>query len=320
MWSNSKFANKRKAPQMIYINACCQEIYGPYDVDTTVDFLASRTSSIIKVDTTNNPVEITFGDNTNKQQTIYVVDVGGNAGTNALTINGNTHTINGAGTRVLNTDYQASSLMRNGATDFAATDTIQAGGGGADGNAEGALIDVTLTKLFTALNADIPNAGDLEITNADLLAATPSVIVSAGEFYVNGAVLAENRRVIDTLSVQYKYDDATDPAETFIGGLDIPNIGTNLNEVRLYPLPVDGASTTLLQMIDKDDAGLTASSLENLQMNGNINGLYTGGLGINPPHAPANVGKVYSDYVTYEVFYDGINTLFVQSETHISHS
>lgn len=82
----------------------------------TADYTTSKTDSLIPVDTTGGVVTITLSsDHTSQVGSIVIIkDVGGNAGTNAITITTETGTIDGATSITINTNYGSVRLFSDG--------------------------------------------------------------------------------------------------------------------------------------------------------------------------------------------------------------
>lgn len=86
-------------------------------ITTTTTIAASAIGGYYEVDTTGGAVTLTLpwaGWFTRGQAPVYIVDKGGNAGTNNITIQATSSTINGASTYVLNKNRQGVLLMPNG--------------------------------------------------------------------------------------------------------------------------------------------------------------------------------------------------------------
>lgn len=101
---------------------------GSVQYDTSLQSGAYTTTGegIIFVDTTSSPVTITLSDADAKDgREITIVDAGGNAGTNVITIDTeSSQTIDGANTDTIGSDYGANRIVSDG------TDWFTSGGGG----------------------------------------------------------------------------------------------------------------------------------------------------------------------------------------------
>lgn len=77
--------------------------------DTTFN---SPGTEIIAVDSSSGSLTVTLGDNLQIDNTLVkIVDVGGSAGTNTVTIDAGTSTINGSATALLDTNNEAAELV-----------------------------------------------------------------------------------------------------------------------------------------------------------------------------------------------------------------
>lgn len=166
---------------------------------------------IIFVDTSGSPVTVTLSTQDREDGfNVIVVDSGGNANTNTITIDTEgSATINGASSTTIETDYSAKAIASDGANWF----TSGAGGGGIGVEDDGSLVLTGATNVNFGSDLDATDDGDGTVTVDNTL--DPRI-----EVQDNGASVSTSINVLDFGSVL----DVTNPA----GGEAEMNLNTGI--------------------------------------------------------------------------------------------